>query len=83
VTGKVKPGSLVKSLPIKESVGWLFRDRDGTLAVIHERSVGTRGVERYGEFTLVPSSWVVEIVELIPVNVPVSVVVTEPGCDPG
>lgn len=63
--GPLRLDRLTKNLPIQETLGWLFEDREGTLAVIQERRVGAKGIQRNIELTLVPRSWVVNIIPLL------------------
>lgn len=77
---KIRLGRLKKNLPIKVTMGLIFTDPDGTLAIVQEYHEGTRGVERDGEFTLVPADWVVEIIPLVMVSA--SPAAGGSGCDP-
>ena len=64
---KLNPINLTRKLTINETLGWLLQDSEGTIAVIQERSLDKDlKLQRHGEYTLIPKSWVVEIVPLIP-----------------
>jgi hypothetical protein len=75
---KLRPDKLTKELPMRESLGWLMSDGEGTIAVIHDHIPEHNGnLRRDVEFTIIPASWVVGIIALEEVKV--AVVSTEKG----
>ena len=65
-TTRVRPRKMGKTLPIKASVGRLFLDADGTLAIIHEYDPVMGVFQREVEMTVIPMGWVQEIIALNP-----------------
>ena len=65
-TSKVprKPGKMKKTLPIKASIGKLFMDADGTLAIVHEYEPKHGVYQHQVEMTMIPQAWVQEIIPL-------------------
>ena len=63
-TSKVRPGKMKKTLPVKASIGYLFMDSDGTLAIVHEYEPTPGVYQKNVEMTVVPAGWQVEIIPL-------------------
>lgn len=62
---KLRPDKLTKELPIRESLGWLMEDKEGTVAVIHDHVLEDNGnLRRDVEFTIIPRSWITKIIPL-------------------
>src|SRR3990172_11813907 len=65
VTGKtIKPNRITANLAVCESMGWIFTDVEGTLAVIHDRVI-SKGEEKRTQLTIIPKSWILEEKKLI------------------
>lgn len=70
---KLRLDKLTKELPLRESLGWLMADAEGTIAVIHDHIPEHNGnLRRDVEFTIIPASWVVKIIALEEVKCPSS-----------
>jgi len=62
---KLRMDKLTKDLAKRESLGWLMQDSEGTIAVIHDHIIDNNGnLRRDVEFTIIPATWVVNIVPL-------------------
>jgi hypothetical protein len=62
---KLRLDKLTKELPIRESLGWIMVDKEGTVAVIHDHVLEDNGnLRRDVEFTIIPSSWITKIIPL-------------------
>ena len=63
---KLRLDKLTKELPLRESLGWIMMDKEGTVAVIHDHVLEDNGnLRRDVEFTIIPSSWITKIIPLI------------------
>ena len=62
---KVKTNRITANLSVNISVGRMFTDPDGTIALVHEYQEKS-GIERRGELTIIPAVWVVKVIQLIP-----------------
>jgi hypothetical protein len=63
---KLRLDKLTKELPLRESLGWLMVDKEGTVAVIHDHVLEDNGnLRRDVEFTIIPASWITKIIPLI------------------
>ena len=63
---KLRPDKLTKELPIRESLGWLMADKEGTVAVIHDHVLEDNGnLRRDVEFTIIPAAWITKIIPLV------------------
>lgn len=63
---KVRAGKMGKTLPITASVGRLFMDADGTIAIVHEYDPKMGVYQKRVEMTVIPAGWVQEIISLTP-----------------
>lgn len=63
---KLRLDKLTKELPLRESLGWLMMDKEGTVAVIHDHVLEDNGnLRRDVEFTIIPASWITKIIPLV------------------
>lgn len=61
----LRPEKLTKELPIRQSLGWLMCDKEGTVAVIHDHVLENNGnLRRDVEFTIIPAAWITKIIPL-------------------
>ena len=70
---KLDPTSLTRKLAVKETLGWLLQDSEGTIAIIQERDLDKDlKLQRHAEYTLVPRTWIIQIIPLVPLE-PISI----------
>lgn len=63
---KLRLDKITKELPMRESLGWILKDKEGTVAVIHDHVLEDNGnLRRDVEFTIIPAAWITNIIWLM------------------
>lgn len=63
---RLRIDKITKELPMRESLGWILTDKEGTVAVIHDHVLEDNGnLRRDVEFTIIPAAWITKIIWLM------------------